>query len=279
MGCAQSRENDIACPLRDQDRLHPVRQLKGDTCNLSGNPMNDYRIRYGSCKERKLLAYFRMLHYFIDRTEVTSKESNSIKNLRMLHKVVISKAPNLEYGIKNLSRVLKSLDQVNHIKDALMKNFFFSSLSCDELDQIISFMSLQNIDAGKFVIKQGEPGDYFYVVEAGTFSYSVSGVTVGTGIRGSSFGELALMYDALRAASVQANTDAQLWALDQVTFKTILAHSAKVHAGLALKSLENVKVLKDLHQDDIKKLINVVSIVKYKAGETVIRKGDLVRFL
>lgn len=60
------------------------------------------------------------------------------------------------------------------------------------------------------VIKQGDRGDHFYVIESGVFEVFVSGVLVHTysteGGAHASFGELSLMYGKPRAATVTAKT-------------------------------------------------------------------------
>jgi CRP-like cAMP-binding protein len=79
------------------------------------------------------------------------------------------------------------------IRSALLSNFVFSTLTPSEVEDFIDFMKMEKFEEGASVIKQGEPGDYFYVVESGSFSYIVDGSNVGNAHPGSSFGELALM--------------------------------------------------------------------------------------
>jgi cAMP-dependent protein kinase regulator len=88
---------------------------------------------------------------------------------------------------------------------------------------------------GVVVIHQGDVGDFFYVVEEGGFDFYIRkqggggvGEKPGLGDRvggvgaGGSFGELALMYNAPRAASVVSTSPGVLWALDRITFRRIL---------------------------------------------------------
>jgi cAMP-dependent protein kinase regulator len=81
------------------------------------------------------------------------------------------------------------------------------------------------------VIHQGDVGDFFYVVEEGSFDFYIRksgsdttalGERVGGVGAGGSFGELALMYNAPRAASVVSTSPGVLWALDRITFRRIL---------------------------------------------------------
>ena len=85
---------------------------------------------------------------------------------------------------------------------------------------------------GESIIKQGEEGDNLYVVESGTLSCSklFAGNKEPTFLKkfqpGDSFGELALLYNAPRAATVIADTDAVLWSLDRNTFNHIAKDAA-----------------------------------------------------
>ena len=88
-----------------------------------------------------------------------------------------------------------------------------------------------DVKSGEYVIKQGERGDFWYVVERGSlevFKKQPEDTSEGHGEKvnayaeGSSFGELALMYNQRRAASVVATSDCVLWAVDQVVFKELM---------------------------------------------------------
>merc|ERR1712032_1731620 len=80
---------------------------------------------------------------------------------------------------------------------------------------------------GAYVIKQGEEGNRFYLVEDGEL---VAQKSTGSGDpqevlaykRGDYFGELALLHDDVRAASVMAKTEANVLWIDRKTFKGVL---------------------------------------------------------
>jgi len=81
---------------------------------------------------------------------------------------------------------------------------------------------------GDVIINQGEEGDNLYVVESGVLSCTklFPGKSEPTFLKkfqpGDSFGELALLYNAPRAATITADTDALLWSLDRNTFNHIV---------------------------------------------------------
>ncbi len=92
-----------------------------------------------------------------------------------------------------LPRYPKSDAAVQFIDSALEDNFIFASLSAKERRLLIDAMMMETVPAGTVIIKQGETGDYFYVVEEGHVSFAVDGQHVGSTGRGGSFGELALL--------------------------------------------------------------------------------------
>jgi CRP-like cAMP-binding protein len=68
------------------------------------------------------------------------------------------------------------------------------------------------------IVRQGETGDRFYLVRDGTLRVAINGRDVQTLGAGDSFGEIALLRDVPRTASVIAETDAVLYALGPETF-------------------------------------------------------------
>ena len=91
-----------------------------------------------------------------------------------------------------------------------------------------------NVEKGDAVITEGNEGDYFYVVEDGSFEIIVGGEIVGTLDEVcSAFGELALMHNSPRAATVMATSRGILWGLDRNTFRsTIAARSVSTFEGI-----------------------------------------------
>jgi cAMP-dependent protein kinase regulator len=136
------------------------------------------------------------------------------------------------------------------------------------------------------VIVQGDAGDYFYIVEYGSFDIYIhpSGAAqpgpdgLGTKVTsigpGGSFGELALMYNAPRAATVISTEPSTLWALDRITFRRILMDSAFQRRRMYESFLEEVPLLSSLKPYERSKIADALDTLRLPAGTTIISEGD-----
>lgn len=111
--------------------------------------------------------------------------------------------------------VPKSADEEARIDKAVKTNFLFQHLTTTQRKEVFSVMKKVNTTSGEYVIRQGDSGNEFYVVDNGTYDVKVAaagsapetGATVHNYQSGGHFGELALMYAKPRAASVVATSD------------------------------------------------------------------------
>jgi hypothetical protein len=94
----------------------------------------------------------------------------------------------------------------------------FAPLPAPALERLASQLEPVTVPAGTEVIRQGDHGDRFYIVEAGRLIVSVDGAPAREIGPGDFFGEIALLRDLPRTASVTAESDAQLQALGRAAF-------------------------------------------------------------
>lgn len=182
----------------------------------------------------------------------------------------------------------KTDEQQARLKAAVSGNFLFSHLDDEQSAQVLGALQEKPIPTkGIKVISQGDVGDYFYVVEKGSFDIHVNksgklepgpdglGAKVGSVGPGGSFGELALMYNAPRAATVMTAEQSTLWALDRVTFRRILMDSAFQRRRMYEGFLEEVPLLSSLTPYERSKIADALETKKYPAGTTIIKEGDV----
>ena len=98
-----------------------------------------------------------------------------------------------------------------------------SGLPGSKLAELAGRLERQEIGPGETVVREGEPGDRFYIVLSGMFSVSQQGIGERRMLRpGDSFGEVALAMGIPRTASVRAVTPAVVASCDQRTFDELL---------------------------------------------------------
>ena len=99
----------------------------------------------------------------------------------------------------------------------------FAHLPASELLRLRQHGTWQNVPPGAAVVEQGDVGDAFYAVADGQFEVLVDGQRVGSCEPGGHFGELALLADAPRAATVRSLTPARVFRLERTGFEQLLA--------------------------------------------------------
>ncbi|KAJ3028258.1 UNVERIFIED_CONTAM: hypothetical protein HDU68_002065 [Siphonaria sp. JEL0065] len=174
----------------------------------------------------------------------------------------------------------KTDEQKARIQASIKNNFLFRSCDEEQYRDVVDAMAEKRVATGEEVIKQGGVGDYFYVVETGTLDVFVSKngaapIKVYEYGDGGSFGELALMYNAPRAATVTATSACILWALDRVTFRRILMENTSRKRRMYEGFLEEVKLLSSLEAYERHKIADVLESQVFNEGEIVIRQGDV----
>lgn len=180
----------------------------------------------------------------------------------------------MEFGSFIAKEFPKSDADKHLIEGALTNNFVFSHLSEQRRVKLIGAFEPIDYKKGSEIIKEGDVGDYFYVIGSGEVDFVVGGSNVGSAGSGSTFGELALLYQAPRAATCLAKADCSLFRLDQEHFRRILMMQAEDQVSDVVKILKKVPYFKDLDHDKLSTIAANLSIKEYKDGEIIMKSDD-----
>jgi putative peptide zinc metalloprotease protein len=155
----------------------------------------------------------------------------------------------------------------------------WAALPVARLVEIAGVMRAENISAGTEVVRQGEPGDRLYVVAAGTFEVIQDGSQARRITPGDYFGELALLNDAPRNATVVALESARLFSLDRRSFDALVRHDLVAWSSLRAALLYRAQVgsmplFRDLSPRELDPLVARLSRVDAEAGADIIRQGE-----
>ena len=112
------------------------------------------------------------------------------------------------------------------------------------------------------------------MIEKGTFSAYIDNKVanrMGDGTTIKSFGELALIYDIRRQATVKAETSGTLFVLDRDTYRYTIANSYEKRSQDIMDALLKVPLLKNLTPAQMEKLVEAVELTTYEEGTCLTR--------
>jgi MFS family permease len=102
----------------------------------------------------------------------------------------------------------------------------FSALPQAQLELLVRSTVSVDVPPGKVIIRQGDVGESLYVVQTGRVRVTHDGQEVAISGRGQTFGEVALLHDAPRNATVTAFEPSRLLCLDRDTFLSVVTGHA-----------------------------------------------------
>lgn len=156
----------------------------------------------------------------------------------------------------------------------------FSSLEKKDQDIVIGAMEIKNYQKGDNVIKEGDEGSELFIVYSGKlrctkkFPDQEEPKFLKDYVSGEVFGELALMYNAPRAASIDAEEESVCFSLDRDTFNHIVKNAAidrrKKYDGF----LQKIDILSSLSPYEREKICDCLTTEYFKKGDLIIKEGD-----
>ncbi|XP_014252563.1 cAMP-dependent protein kinase type II regulatory subunit-like [Cimex lectularius] len=155
----------------------------------------------------------------------------------------------------------------------------FRTLDDRQFSEIIDAMFEKKVEAGDQVIKQGEDGDYFYIIDHGIFEASIKDKLgnkkiIKTYNNSGSFGELALLYNMPRSATITAMTDGLLWAMKRQTFRRIVVSNSFKRRKFYEKLIDQVPMFNALESYEKLQLADALVQKSYQIGERILKQGD-----
>ena len=191
------------------------------------------------------------------------------------------------YGIFNKKKffvpkkIPKTTEQINRIKGKIISSFIFSSLDKNEIEIVINAMEEKKFKIDEKVITQGEDGDCLYIVETGSLSCfkileSGENKFLCNYGPGDAFGELALLYNCPRAASIICSSEESiLWSLDRETFNHIVKNSAQNKREKYENFLKKVDILSTIDSYELGKICDSLKVGLFKKDDYIIKEGEM----
>ena len=142
-------------------------------------------------------------------------------------------------------------------------------------------MEEKRYEKGDILIKQGEDGDSLFLVEEGKLECYVKlkkdneEKMIKAYGPGDVFGELALLYNTPRAATIKAISSVITWVLDRQTFNLIVKDAAQKKREKFEGFLKKTEILKDLEPYELSQIADALKTATFKEGDRIIQEGDI----
>ena len=169
---------------------------------------------------------------------------------------------------------LKTEEDTEKILAALNSHFIFTSLTDEDKEMVAGAMYLYTFEPEAFVFLQGMPSRSYYVIRTGSIEVIVNGKKVNKIREGDGFGELALLHDNPRSATLKCCEHTTLWGLDRETFKKVIEEMNIQIYNQNRAFLEKVNLLDHLTPEQKDSLAANMISHKYFSGQKIISEGE-----
>jgi MFS family permease len=153
------------------------------------------------------------------------------------------RAATVVFAVAGLALLLVCLPRLRRLEDAVGVRVFvrrvpvLSSLPHRALDDLASRMELQKIPEGTDIVREGDVGDRLYILKEGEAEVVVcsegkSEVEVATLSKNDYFGEIALLRDVPRTATVRSRGPVELYSLGREDFRDLLERSEELQSAM-----------------------------------------------
>lgn len=171
---------------------------------------------------------------------------------------------------------------MEQIRSILKGCFLFDKINDDQMEILLRAFFSQRAQDGSVIIKQDDlKAEYFYLVAEGECPvYKHQGDEKGIGNvvmtakTGDYFGELSLLYNAPRAATIKSVGESKLWVLDRSTFKHIIMSTTIETREKYLGFLQQVPILKAMEHIELCTIADALQPVSFEDQAMIIRQGD-----
>lgn len=175
-------------------------------------------------------------------------------------------------------------DVTDEILDAMSAVPFLAALPRDELTTVVAGTRRERWPAGGAIVHQGDAGDRFCLILDGSAWVEVEEETglrarVATLRAGDFFGELALLEERPRTATVRAASDTTIVSLDRQSFVTLVEHSTFNGEAIAMQvrnasAVRAVEAFQHCDAGVLSTLLASLTVRNEAIGQTIVRQGD-----
>ena len=192
----------------------------------------------------------------LQNTSETQQAPSELKHLTIMH----------NYEMNSISRQL--------IFNALSHNHLFRDIHPEDFDSLFNYFIFAVANEKQYIFHQDSIGTYFFVINSGLVEVIVDEKVKTVLSKQTCFGEMALLSDSKRKASIRAKTKSSFWIISQRDFVMALKSLFTKRHDSVRKIISQAPCFAgfpDSYKDSISRLAIFHS---FENGETIINEGD-----
>lgn len=206
-----------------------------------------------------------------------SKTSGLRKSIKQKSVVIDSRIEQNNYfEVPNavIQDIQKTDQDIRLIVNSLKKHFIFSSLKPEYKSIMVHHMKNYSLQSSEIVFEQNKPGNNFYVINSGKLEVIINQKQVGQLKAGDSFGEMALIHDTPRTATVKTLEKSILWGLDRKTFRKTLELLESANYQENRQFIDTISIFETLTLSQKEALVHAFSTQYFNPSTKIIKEGD-----
>ncbi|XP_063918225.1 cGMP-dependent protein kinase, isozyme 1-like [Zophobas morio] len=178
--------------------------------------------------------------------------------------------------IKTITKHPKTKEDEMFIRSAIENNDFLCSLLQNQkLQDVIDCMYPESVTPNEIIIKQGDlDGSHLYVSVTGTYEVIQNDEVINSFSDVRVFGELALLYNAKRLATIKSKSFGKMWLLDRVVFKHLLVRSEMEQHEEVVGFLQQVPKLNSVPKEVLQQVASLLKLEFFATGTSIVEEGD-----
>ncbi|KAK6589661.1 cyclic nucleotide (cGMP)-dependent kinase with 3 cNMP binding domains and a Ser Thr kinase domain [Cryptosporidium xiaoi] len=177
--------------------------------------------------------------------------------------------------VKHLKDRDKNEEDVKTISKALGENLVATSLNDSEIKSLVESMHYYDYNSGEIVFRQGSSGFYFFVVSCGVFEVIVDQKRVNLLTKGTAFGELALIHNTPRSATIKVLEKGGLWGLGRSTFRDTLRQISSRNYEENRQFIDSLSIFSGLTKNQKNLLSEALVREVFAKDQVIIREKEI----
>ncbi|KAK6090567.1 hypothetical protein P3W45_000290 [Vairimorpha bombi] len=234
-----------------------------------------YKEIHKDFNEAFLITHIESYHMNKNTKNRTQEEKDNVKNWRQARRASVCSENFFPNDYCSISYP-KTKETFQFLSDILVKDVPFGFLTPKQKFKLIDTMKCIDVDENVVLIREGERDNRMYCVDEGIFDVYKNNVKLKSLKRGDYFGEIALLHNVERTATVISKVKSKIWVIEQKVFLGLRASDRNKNKAIILDGIVDLKLYPDLNEKELISFVNTLSFDYFKEGDVVNFNDDEV---